>query len=164
MTRLGVTGHQNLPATAVDYVERRIRDAIRSATRPVTGVGCLAAGADQLFAACVLGLGGQLPVIVPCAGYESTFEPPDLERYRRFLTAAAHVDRLPFDRPGEDAYLAAGTTVVDRCDVLLAVWDGRPARGLGGTADIVRYARERGTPTEVIWPEGVVRGDSGTPA
>jgi hypothetical protein len=51
----------------------------------------------------------------------------------------------------------AGKVVVDRSSVLVAVWDGQPSRGLGGTADVVRYARERGVPVEVIWPEGATR-------
>jgi hypothetical protein len=46
---------------------------------------------------------------------------------------------------------------VDRSSVLVAVWDGQPARGLGGTADVVAYARQRGVPMEVIWPRGATR-------
>jgi hypothetical protein len=46
---------------------------------------------------------------------------------------------------------------VNRSDRLLAVWDGKPAQGLGGTGDIVAYAKSRGLPTTVIWPEGLVR-------
>ena len=51
----------------------------------------------------------------------------------------------------------AGKVVVDRSSVLLAVWDGQPSRGLGGTADVVAYARQRGVPVTVIWPEGASR-------
>ncbi len=53
--------------------------------------------------------------------------------------------------------MAAGRAVADRSDLLLAVWDGAPAAGLGGTADIVRYAEERGKAVEIIWPEGARR-------
>ena len=37
------------------------------------------------------------------------------------------------------------------------VWDGKPARSYGGTADVVAYARERSTPVRVIWPDGAQR-------
>ena len=37
------------------------------------------------------------------------------------------------------------------------VWDGLPARGHGGTAEIVAYARTLGKPVTVIWREGVTR-------
>jgi hypothetical protein len=42
-------------------------------------------------------------------------------------------------------------------DELYAVWDGKPVRAYGGTADVVAYARERGTPVRVIWPDGAQR-------
>lgn len=48
--------------------------------------------------------------------------------------------------------------LVGMADRLLAVWDGKPARGFGGTADVVAYARRVGVPVDVIWPEGAVRG------
>lgn len=41
--------------------------------------------------------------------------------------------------------------MVDKADELYAVWDG-------GTADVVAYAREHGTPVRVIWPDGAQRG------
>jgi hypothetical protein len=57
--------------------------------------------------------------------------------------------------------------VVARCDLLVAVWNGAPARGLGGTADIVSYARECGRATVIIDParRTVTRaGDAAQPA
>ncbi len=42
-------------------------------------------------------------------------------------------------------------------DELWALWDGKPARAYGGTADVVAYARDRGVPVRVIWPDGARR-------
>jgi hypothetical protein len=39
----------------------------------------------------------------------------------------------------------------------LAIWDGRPARGYGGTADVVAEAQREGLPVVVLWPEGAQR-------
>jgi hypothetical protein len=39
----------------------------------------------------------------------------------------------------------AGRGTVAHCDVLLAVWDGRPPRGRGGTGDVISIAINRGT-------------------
>lgn len=47
--------------------------------------------------------------------------------------------------------------MIDHCDRLVAVWDGLPARGYGGTADAVACAREGEVPVRVVWPEGAVR-------
>ena len=38
---------------------------------------------------------------------------------------------------------------MDRCDALIAVWDGERARGQGGTEEIVAYAQEQGVP--IAW-------------
>ena len=49
--------------------------------------------------------------------------------------------------------MAPANVVADRCDLLIAVWDGQPAQGLGGTGDVVRYAREIGREVLVVWPD-----------
>jgi hypothetical protein len=36
--------------------------------------------------------------------------------------------------------------VLDRCEVLLAIWDGQGAQGQGSTGAIVGQARQRGLP------------------
>jgi hypothetical protein len=47
------------------------------------------------------------------------------------------------------AYQMGGRKVVNRCDVLIAIWDGQPADAAGGTGDIVPYAILQGRP--VLW-------------
>ena len=49
-------------------------------------------------------------------------------------------------------YGPAGAAILDRSDMLLAVWDGSPSRGPGGTADMVTQARIRGMPVLIIDP------------
>ena len=50
--------------------------------------------------------------------------------------------------------MEASNAMLSRADRLFAVWDGKPARGYGGTADVVDEARKRGIPVTIIWPEG----------
>ncbi|HEX6520254.1 MAG TPA: hypothetical protein VF070_09625 [Streptosporangiaceae bacterium] len=121
---------------------------------PLAGISSLAAGADQVFAFCVLAAGGQLSFVQPADDYRETMSGMALRSYEHLLALTEHVDRLPFSQSSQEAYYAAGQMVVDKCDHLLAVWDGRPAGGLGGTADIVEYAQKQGKPTTVIWPDG----------
>jgi hypothetical protein len=47
---------------------------------------------------------------------------------------------LPYPFPSEEAFWNAGKYIVDHSDLVVAVWDGEAARGLGGTADVVQYA------------------------
>lgn len=46
-------------------------------------------------------------------------------------------------------YATIGQMLVRQADLLIALWDGNPARGRGGTADVVAEARRSGVP--VIW-------------
>ena len=42
--------------------------------------------------------------------------------------------------------LQQASRVVELSDIVLAVWNGKPAKGKGGTADVVAYAIRRGVP------------------
>ncbi|GIF23750.1 hypothetical protein BJ973_004361 [Actinoplanes tereljensis] len=148
--RFGVTGHQILPPSIVDVAMRHWRSVLPVGSHP-HGVSNLADGADQLFASHVLAAGGTLEAVLPYQGYTGSTRFDDLRR------AAAKVITMPFPEASDQAFLAAGQALVDRCDHLFAVWDGRPARGLGGTADIVAYARALGRPVTVLWVAGVLR-------
>jgi len=119
-----------------------MRACLASLPPPIVGVTSLAVGADTLFAETVLELGGSLEVVVPFDSYEEKFaEEPDRREYRRLLGRAARVEVLRRDGTDEEDYYAAGKRVADLSSLLILVWDGRPAAGLGGTADIVEYAR-----------------------
>lgn len=157
MTVVGVTGHQHLPPESRTHIASGIDEVLRSRSADLIGVCSLAAGADQLFAQAVLDLGGALHVVVPCERYDETFGQADLLRFRKLLRAAARVETLAHPVPTEEAFLDAGHRVADICDVLVAVWDGKPARGIGGTADVVDYAKSVGRDVVIIWPPGVER-------
>ena len=155
--RFGVTGHRILPPSIVECAVRHWGRVLPTGGH-LHGVSNLADGADQLFAAHVLAAGGTLEVVLPCQGYAGTLIAGESRtRFEDLRRAAATVLTMPYPEPSEQAFLAAGQALVDRCDHLFAVWDGRPARGLGGTADIVTYARTRGRPVTVLWVDGVLR-------
>jgi hypothetical protein len=155
--RFGVTGHQVLPPEIVDRAVDHWRRVLPVGAE-LHGLSSLAEGADQLFAAHVIAAGGTLEVVLPCRGYAGSLAAEGSRaRFEELRGAATSVLTLPYPGPSAEAYLAAGQTLVDRCDHLFAVWDGRPARGVGGTADVVGYARARGRPVTVLWVAGVVR-------
>ena len=144
--RVGITGHQTLRgALGWDWIEGEIRRILIGCGPPWIGLTSLAAGADQRFAEIVLQLGGAIEVIVPFPDYETRFAgEEERSSYRRLLAAAQAVQVLPRVSESDEAlYFIAGQRVADESEVLIAVWDGRPAAGLGGTADIVAYADRR---------------------
>jgi hypothetical protein len=161
VTRIGATGHQQLPAEALDSITATLREILdaEALQGDLVGYTSLAAGADQLFAGMLVEAHGELRVIVPSSGYEQTFQNDRLalQQFEGLLKKAREVELLPFDHPTEEAFFAAGRHVVDCCDSLIAIWDGQPAGGLGGTADVVAYARDTGKTVRVIWPAGVTR-------
>ncbi|GFH37123.1 hypothetical protein [Streptomyces pacificus] len=158
MKRIGVTGHRDIPPEAMPHVLAGMKSALGGGQGALEALSSLAEGADQIFADMALAFGAELTVVIPSGDYEESFgDPCALARYRRLLRRAGREVRLAFPHSTDEAYYAAGVYVADHCDRLLAVWDGRPARGLGGTGDIVRYARERGRPVTVVWCDGVER-------
>jgi hypothetical protein len=111
-----------------------------------------------LFASTVLRSGNLLEAIIPSTDYETSFaSAAERETFHRLLARAARVDTLDFDQPSEEAFMSAGRRIVAESDIILAIWDGEPSRGLGGTADVVRHAVASGKPVIVIWPAGVRR-------
>lgn len=156
MTRIGITGHQSLPEAAIDYITQGIRGVLANYD-DVVGYSSLAAGADQIFAAEVLAAGARLHVVIPSAGYAATLDGDATTHYDRLLAAASGTTELPFTSPGEAAYEAAGRWIAEHSDVLVAVWDGRPARGQGGTADAVAHARQLDREVRIVWPTGLTR-------
>ncbi|MET8028712.1 hypothetical protein [Streptomyces avermitilis] len=157
MTRIGVTGHRRIPAVVLPAVLAGITGELRRHAA-VEALSCLAAGADQLFADLALDSGVPLTAVIPGMDYEAHLGGDEVQAsYRRLLkSCTARVD-LPVEPTYEEAYYAAGRWIVDHADRLVAVWDGHPARGLGGTADVVAYARRTGVPVRVLWSAGVLR-------
>lgn len=144
--KVGITGHQRLDdPSAWSWVETAINSELGELSPPLTAVSSLAIGADQLFASLVVDRGGQIHAVIPFPEYERTFRPQDVDAYRRLLSKTSWVEVLQTPGTDEDAYLAAGRRIVELSDLIMAIWNGHPAKGKGGTADIVAYAIDSGT-------------------
>jgi hypothetical protein len=154
---VGFTGHQELSAGTRENVQVMLLKWL-SSWEKILGVTSLAAGSDQIFAECVLASSGQLLIVIPSHGYEGTFDNPvDLATYQELSRPAIDRIQLAFKEPSEAAYWAAGKRIVDMSDTLVAVWDGQPAGGLGGTAHVVAYAKKHNKEVVRIWPPGASR-------
>jgi len=112
----------------------------------------LAEGADRLFAGEALRLGYDLYCVMPFAqaDFEADFRSPEaleidsLGRFRDLLKRAGdglRILELDGDRTRRsEAYQAAGRIVLNQSDLLIVVWDGGAAKGVGGTLDTLREA------------------------
>lgn len=156
MTVLGITGHSNLSERTAELVYRDLVEHVSEIpAENLIGLTCLARGADQLFADAVLSQGGRIEVIAPSADYFDLI-PGGASRNRcmSLLERAAAVQTLPIPHASSAAYLAASEILVDRCDRLIAVWDGGQS---SGTADAIAYARKAGKQVAIVWPDGAER-------
>jgi hypothetical protein len=166
--RVGVTGHRKLGADPLKwwFVSAqctRLLDRFQALAQfrqaEVVAYSALAIGADQLFAEAALGLGIPLVGIIPFTDYPDDFDGADRDRFEDLLCRCREVERLPYKGRSNRAYFDAGKRVVNAVDYVVAVWDGRPAGGTGGTADVVGYAGKKGRPVFRIDP-----GAAGRPA
>jgi len=170
--RVGVTGKRELsPAQEAELRPRlaetlsvikatlenestRAQGAYSEESPILWAISPLAEGADRLFAEEALKLGYELQVPLPFLRdeYKKDFHAPDsCPEFDRLVAKATAV----FEVEGETdfagvhlpaAYETVGHLVVDHCDLLIAIWDGEPAKGNGGTAHVMEMARHRGIP------------------
>ena len=153
MPRIGITGHSNLTTDTVPLVAEAIRAALTEHPRgELIGVTCLARGADQVFARVVLDLGGTVEVVLPATDYrDRKIKPDNAADFDELIGKASTVHTMPFTTSDREAYMAASEHVLGGVDAMVAVWDGGPSGGHGGTGDVVDAARERGIPVTVVW-------------
>lgn len=165
---VGITGHriEALPEGAVEPAIERIESALvqlrqgaldlyakerqffSDAPPRLLVISPLADGADQIAAEIALNLGFELQALLPFDRdtYRTTLHNSGLRRFDELVGRAACVLELPGERDDQmKAFAMAGRGTVAHCDVLLALWDGLPPRGRGGTGEIVAMAIRRGT-------------------
>jgi len=143
---IGFTGHRHLKnPEAVAAALKSELAALRKAGGELIAVSSIAIGADTLFAEEVIRAGIKWIVILPMPKelFREDFTAEEWARAERLIGQAAEVRVLRGnERP--QVYVDGGKATVDDSDCLFAVWDGKPAQGPGGTAEIVAYARMLG--------------------
>lgn len=156
---VGVSGHRDLArpeevAAAVDVA----LDALVIDGQALVAVSALAEGADRIVAQRVLARpGGRLVALLPLEPADYIADFADVDSVREFTDLLDAADEYEVitgaatdDWTREAAYERAGHAMLDRSDVLLALWDGEPGRGRGGTAEMVFEAGLIGRRCEVI--------------
>jgi hypothetical protein len=160
MITVGITGHRpNRMHIGVARVEARLAQVLRALRKgaghhtQLVALSAIAEGSDRIFATWALRLGYDLHALLPFSStdYESTFgDPQTTPVYRNLLTRAGKVTEFPGTlAESTAAYEAVGRLAVEQSNILVAVWDGKPAAGRGGTPEIMQYALDLGRP--VIW-------------
>ena len=155
---VGVTAHRDLVPAEVPALENLVTAFLQRlqgthTALPVAVMSGLAEGGDRLVARCALSLGIPVVAVLPLS----------LDEYRADCSSAASVAELEtlLERSeiihlplaeGNDAesvrhpgaardrqYAELGVFVSSHCQVLLALWDGKPSEAAGGTCDVLNY-------------------------
>ncbi|NLH80678.1 MAG: hypothetical protein GX458_07530 [Phyllobacteriaceae bacterium] len=175
--RVGITGARDIEPAHIGRVERQIgevlalvRDEMAAfAANSVVGrayvkadgkavlrfLSPLAVGSDQIAAKAAFDLGYHLYIPMPFEPdeYACDFASEADRTTLRELLRAAGEDRFVLDGARGDlesrSYEAVGRLVARLSDILIAVWDGKPGKGPGGTSDTLHFAAATGTP--VVW-------------
>ena len=173
---IGVTGHRKdvLAPSSLLSVHERLKAVLATIAADASGafaenrrfyspdpprllfVSPLADGSDQMAAEVALELGFELHAVLPFDRdrYRATMaDDQSRARFDALLSRATCTLELPGTGDQDlDAYVMAGRATIAHSDLLIAVWDGLPPRGRGGTGEVVHLAHERGTPIVHILP------------
>lgn len=161
---IGFTGHRS------GYDENLIRPALTQVFTDLKARAAALGGKTDLYASvaegcdtlCVeiargLDMAAHLLLPLPQDEFAKDFSSPEIwERSRRQIDLALQKPGRDSLRvvPGEmtrpDCYFDQGIRILEAVDVLVAVWDGEPARGPGGTAQVIAHAQKLGLPVVVI--------------
>lgn len=142
--KVGITGHQNLDDKVKAWVSHEFLELVRNG-RITYGLTSLAKGADQLFAQQLHEHEIPYTAVIPCSNYLETFKTPlEKDNYNNLLAVSNAQEVLAYAEPTKEAFFAAGKRVVILSELIVAVWNGLPAKGLGGTADVVTFSLQFG--------------------
>lgn len=151
---IGVTGHRTVAPDQVAAIEKSVATVLenvraRAPHSRLLLLTSLAEGADRLVTSVAVEKFSAAYVAVlprPAESYRQDFATEESKaEFDRLLAGAQHVvvkggDPSPeksADQALRERYANAGYFVSLHAHLLLALWDGKPARGSGGTAEIV---------------------------
>lgn len=149
---IGITGHRTLGDVDAKRVMRTIENELdflkeHYPCTPLILVSALAEGADRIAVEAAIQKGIPYCVVLPTSAdiYQKDFTTAssrsEFVAYLQQATVVINASQAHGGDPSlsirPDIYVHAGDEICKMCQVLIAVWDGLPAKGAGGTAWVV---------------------------
>lgn len=164
---VGITGHRN-----IDRNDQKLKSVLVEELKKLFDahdeimlLSPLAEGSDRLFVDTALDIGAEkiqkLRVMMPFEkkvylddfvtdeSKEEFLAMTPEEGSKQYRGVDVEILTVPCQESKEDAYLKSGQWTAKNSDILIAIWDGKPGNGKGGTADIFDYAKEK--KKKIIW-------------
>ena len=146
-----VTGHIDLKdpkkvKNEIDYFLRYLKK--NNPNTDIIALSSMAAGADTIFAHAVIDAKIPLKIVLPfqIEDYQKDFKKEDWEDTNKIISQNDYQvnETIAYENreSRNNAYLNTGKRLVDQSDIILAIWDGKEATGVGGTGDIVKYSQQ----------------------
>lgn len=152
---IGVTGHRDLHPEGEAQLRRQIDEFLADLRRrlpdtPIRVLVGMAQGADLLVAQAAIHAGMQVEALLPMPlhRYLDDFNAESAAAMQKLLadtrvkcTLLSEDEPAPHGDAARNAlYAKLMDALIDRCNLVLALWSGGPARFPGGTADtVLRY-------------------------
>jgi len=148
MIKIGITGHINLKAECIPYYRDALLRMIKELKDKYTKVvlySALADGADRLIVEVAMKLDIEYIAVLPMpkVDYCTDFTEASSIQFEYLLENALSVIEIPLlslrANKRDLQYEASGIFISDKCDILIALWDGNYTNLKGGTSEIVKY-------------------------
>lgn len=152
---VGFAGHRAVPdpAAAKAAISRELETIRATVTGEIAGISSAAAGADLLFLDACKEAGLKTIVLLPFPEnrFADDFDAPaEWERAERHIHEAWWSEVSPGGEDAPAAYHVVARQILEIADRMVFLWNGEPARGIGGTAETVAEARNHGPPSRII--------------
>ncbi len=153
---IGVTGHRDLKEECLGYYEKQVHLLLADLKRKYSNImiySPLSDGADRIIVQ--EGIKLSIPFIavlpMPKDKYIMDFNNHSLKEFENLLkqaeeiitTSLCHGNNLEeisaYSTQRDMQYESCGHYIVDSCDSLIALWDGKYIGLIGGTGEIIKY-------------------------
>lgn len=155
INKIGVTGHRNNICKNIKLLNKTLFNILSN--EGITHiVSPLAEGADRIVAKYAIeNFKAKLiaPIPFKIEEYKKDFNDKSKKEFDEILGQVKPIELSSFENKDKyepiyddkrnNLYRKCGEYVVDNCDILIAIWDGQEAKGIGGTAQIVEYAKDK---------------------
>jgi hypothetical protein len=154
---IGFTGHRHLQDE--QSCRARILEFLQEFKTKhhgtIYGLSSAAAGGDLLFAESCIQIGMPIRILLPAPKekFRDDFDEPTWARAESVMQRALSVEVAGDGQTKEECYYECGVETVQQSQLLLALWDGNPSKGLGGTEEMLSFAKGQGRP--VVWIHSV---------
>lgn len=152
---VGFAGHRAVPdrVAAKQAILRELRMIRTGVECELAGISSAAAGADILFLQACRELGMKTVILLPFPKekfIDDFDDPREWDLACGCMETAWWTEVCPGGEAAPEAYHVVAREVLDAAERMLFLWDGKPARGLGGTAESIAEALEQGIPSRII--------------